>query len=413
MRGADVVDLGEGGDRWTFRSVAMIVACGVGNMLSISSVINATFSNFLIPASSDLGWSRAEFSFLLTILGFAAVFAFPVAGRLIDMFGPRRIALAGNLVYGVAVIAIAAMPAQKPAAYLLFAALGAAATLPSTVLFARVLSTWFSRRRGLAQGIAAGVAFGISGAVLPAIAMALINAFGWRAAYFGLGCIVIAVGFPVFLAFLHEAPAFQGARKADVALPGMTLSDARRQPVFWILCVSIACGSGAVQAIITHIVPLAAGAGQGTAVALATLAALFLVNAAWQIVVGAVLDLSGRPALAALFVLPGIGGAILFMSDHGPGQLLVAGILLGISSGTEYGLLSFCIPRYFGFRCYGEIYGWIFGAIILVQGVTPFAMDLLFGGSGSYRPALWLICTIFAGSGLLLAMLPRAMPPEA
>jgi MFS family permease len=395
-------------DRWTFRSIAMIAACGVGNMLSVASVVNATFSNFLIPASESLGWSRAEFSFLLTILGVVSVFAFPLAGWMIDRFGPRRIALYGNLVYGTMVMALAAMPAQRVFTYLLFACLAIVSTLPSTVLYARVLATWFFRRRGLAQGIAAGAAFGIGGAVLPIVAQILIDNFGWRMAYLGLGMMVVCVGFPVSLAFLHEAPGFRVTREAAPVLSGMSRGEALREPTFWILFASIACGSGSVQAIITHVVPLAEQAGQTPAVALAALAALFLVNAIWQVVVGMVLDVSGRPALAALFVLPGIGGALLFASGSpGAGGLLLAGILLGISTGTEYGLLSFCIPRYFGFRAYGQIYGWIFGGIILVQGITPFLMDLLYESKGDYRTALWCIGWILAGSGVLLSRLPR------
>ena len=252
--------------------------------------------------------------------------------------------------------------------------------------------------------------------MIPPTAQWLIDDFGWRTAYLGLGAIVVAIGFPVFFFLLKESPAFAVDQRRATGGAGITRAMAFRQPAFWILFASVSLGAGSISAIITHIVPIVGEAGSSIAVALSALAGLYLVNAVWQIALGVVLDRSRGPRIAALFILPGIAGVLLLALAHDSTTLVVGGFLIGLSCGTEYGLLPFCIPRYFGFRAYGEIYGWIFGAIMLMQGLSPFVMDLLFEASGSYRLPMIVIAVLLAVSAAVVGFLPRyerARSPEA
>lgn len=396
-------------DSWTLRSILVIIACGIGNIVGVTTIINATFSNFLIPVSTDLGWQRSQFSFVLTLLSLIGVVAYPLSGRLIDRVGARPVALVGNVLFGLSVAGLGLIPHSPPFVYLMFGLMGLLATLPSTVLFARIVSTWFFARRGVVLGLSGGVAFGIGGVIMPSVAQVMIEAFGWRGAYMGLGILVIAIGLPVFFFLLKEAPAFVAPVERGGVEPvgGMTREEAQRHPAFWLLFGGVAVGAGSISAIITHMVPLVAEHGGSMATALAALAGLYMVNAGWQTILGAVLDKVSTPRIAALFVLPGIAGTVLLGTTADPRLMIVGGLLVGLSAGTEYGLLPFCIPRYFGFRAYGEIYGWIFGAIMLLQGISPFVMDLAFEAAGSYRPALIVLGgTLFACSAVI-AFLPR------
>lgn len=396
-------------DRWTLRSVLVIAACGIGNIVGVTTIINATFSNFLIPVSTELGWQRAQFTFVLTLLSLVGVVAYPLAGRLIDRIGPRPVALAGNVGFGMSVAALALVPSAPLGVYALFGVMGLLATLPSTVLLARVVSTWFFARRGIVLGLSGGVAFGIGGVIMPSVAQALIDAYGWRGAYVGLGMIVIAVGLPVFFLLLKEAPlSAQPAGEALAELQGgVSRAEAQRHPAFWILFSGVAVGAGSISAIITHMIPLVAERGGSMATGLAALSALYAANAVWQTVLGGVLDRMESPRIAGLFILPGIGGVLLLGTTADPQMMIVGALLVGLSAGTEYGLVPFCIPRYFGFRAYGEIYGVIFGMIMLLQGISPFVMDLAFDAAGSYKPALVAVSVTLFACSVLIMFLPR------
>lgn len=407
-------------DRWNLRSILVIVACGIGNIVGVTTIINATFSNFLIPVSEELGWQRSQFSFVLTLLSFVGVIAYPLAGRLIDRIGPRPVALVGNVLFGLSVALLAFIPTSPLYVYLMFAVMGLLATLPSTVLLARVVSTWFFARRGIVLGLSGGVAFGIGGVIMPSVAQALIDSYGWRMAYVGLAAIVIGVGLPTFFLLLKEAPlSAQPAGEATEELTGgMSRAEAQRHPAFWILLGGVAVGAGSISAIITHMIPLVAERGGSVATGIAALSALYAANAVWQTVLGGVLDRMPTPRIAALFILPGIGGALLLGTTTDPTMMIVGGLLVGLSAGTEYGLVPFCIPRYFGFRAYGEIYGVIFGAIMLLQGIAPFVMDLAFEAAGHYGPALVALSFTLLACSAAVAFLPRydteeKMPAES
>jgi predicted MFS family arabinose efflux permease len=394
-------------DRWTLRSILVVMACGIGNIVGATSIINATFSNFLIPVSDDLSWSRAQFSFVLTLVSFVGVLAYPFSGALMDRYGVRPVLLIGNLLFGTSVALVALVPPVPLAMYLLFALIGLTATMPSTVLFARVVSTWFIQRRGLVLGLSGGLAFGIGGSIMPSVTQIMIDHWGWRGAYAGLGGIVVGVGFPIFYFLVRELPEIVADTAVSDSGPSLTRREAFRLKSFWLLFGAVSLGAGAVSAAVTHLVPLALGAGAVIGAALAAIAGHYAVNAVWQIALGAVLDRVRSPRITAVFILPGVLALVLLYSAQTPGALIAGGMLLGVASGTEYGLLPFCIPRYFGFRSYGEIYGTIFGAIMLMQGVMPFAMDVVFDMTGSYRPALAAAAVMLAGAAGLIALLPR------
>jgi MFS family permease len=281
-------------DRWTRLTIGMALACGVGNIVSSTAIINSTFSAFLIPVTESLGWSRSQFSFVLTIISVVGLLAYPLAGRAMDHFGARPVVLTGNILFGSTVMSASLLPRTHWIVYTLFAAMGAAAAMPSTVLLARVASSWFYHRRGLVLGLTAGVALGIGCTAMPLIGQALIDLGGWRRAYLVLGALVIALGFPVMFAFLREAPGFTQLDSA-VHLPGLTLAEAVRTRAFWILLISVALGAGSLIAVATHVAALIQENRLGAGTAAWALAAMSAVNACWQLALGRLLDKSSTP----------------------------------------------------------------------------------------------------------------------
>jgi MFS family permease len=207
--------------------------------------------------------------------------------------------------------------------------------------------------------------------------------------------------------FLREAPDYRSGSERAAPLPGLRFTEALRGANFWKLLFLVAMGAGALTALATHLTALLGDHGVSTTVAAATLATISFTNAGWQIVLGHILDRSRSPWLAAPFILIGIVGVLIIGASHHPSSILFGGFLAGIGTGTEYGLLPFCMPRYFGFRSYGVVYGWIYGATMLVSGVTPYLMDLIYEAAGSYHLAIALIGLALAACAALVASLPR------
>ena len=165
-----------------------------------------------------------------------------------------------------------------------------------------------------------------------------------------------------------------------------------------------------MTAVFAHVVPMLVDRDISMDRAVSVLVTFSLVTAVWQVGVGYTLDRFPRPWIAAPFFISAIIGLIMLESTSDYSLLLLAGALMGLGLGTEYGVLPYFLSRYFGVRHYGAISGTVYGVIVLTQGITPFLMDLNFDMTGSYRISVLVICVAMLLGAFLMT---RLQPFEA
>lgn len=387
-------------------SARVAVACFLGTFTGSKAVVFASFGLFLIPLTQEFGWSRTQVSAALTLAALSSLIAYPLAGRLADKYGVRKLAIAGNAALATAVAAIALMPANILAFYALFVAIGFVGAFPSSVLFAKVIVAWFADRRGMMIGCTTGLGNGLGATLMPLFAAMLIGVGGWRYGFLGLGAVVIAIGLPVLVLFLRDRPTVSlTAEPGDEEAEGVSLAEARRNPDFYRLLIGIALGAGGLTAVFTHIVPLLVDRGHSPSFATMVLMSFALVTMVWQVVIGMILDRISSPLIALPFFCSGFVGLLLLMHTTHPALLVLGGALMGLGLGTEYSLLPYFIPRYFGRRAYGSIFGMIYGCIVVTLGVAPLFMDMVFDRFGSYDLALYGAAGSLVLAGLLIVTL--------
>ena len=391
------------------RPGGVVLACTVGNAVSVTPMVYTVFGLFLIPISTEFDWSRAAVSFVLFIIAVAGAISYPIVGRLIDRYGARPVILTGNVLFAASVASVSLVEASRFQFYTAYALIGISAAIPSSVMFTKVIAGWFDRRRGLFLGIVGGLGNGVGAALSPLFVFALISSYGWRAGFQGIGAVIILVGFPVLYLLLRDPPqdTIRSARESLEKTQGLTLTEALRTPTFWIIMAAIALGAGCMTAIFAHVVPMLLDRGVPAGQATTVLATFSLVTAGWQIGMGYMLDHVPRPWIAAPFYLLALLGLLLLESTSSYPLLLLSGLLMGLGLGTEYGVLPYFLSRYFGTRHYGAISGSMYGVIVLTQGLTPFLMDLVFDATGSYDSAVIVICAgLVAGAILITRLLP-------
>ena len=433
------------------RPTGVVAACTVGNAVSVTPMVYTVFGLFLIPLTTEFGWSRAGVSFVLTIIAVASALGYPVIGRMIDRHGARRIILAGNVLFAGSIASVSLIGGNLMHLYIAYALIGVTAAVPSSAMFTKVIASWFDRNRGLFLGIVGGLGNGTGAALSPVLAHLLISAFGWRGAFQGIALTVLLVGFPVLFLLLWDPPQTAKPKRARQIPPprtlaatdrdrapngtvapgetrnakpadpidapdpaaGMTLAEARRTGTFWIILVAIALGAGCMTAVFAHVVPMLEDRGLPRAQATTVLATFSMVTAGWQIGVGYLLDRVPRPWIAAPFYLVAICGLVLLESTSNFPLLLLAGLLLGFGLGTEYGVLPYFISRYFGVKHYGAITGTAYAVVVLTQGITPFLMALVFDLTGSYDLAIAAIgFGLLLGAVLILRLKPFTYVPR-
>jgi MFS family permease len=392
----------------------VVAACLFGNIVSPTPIVYGALSVFLVPIAKDFAWPREQVSGVFILLSLLTALAYPVVGRIADRFGPRRPILFGNLAFGACVIALGFSTRDVVSFYLVFALIGAFGSLPSTMMYNRVVSGWFDKTRGAMLGITSGLGNGAGATIMPPLALLLMSAFGWRGGFIGLGAIVILAGFPALLLGLKQTPLASGQPVAPAAdLQGMSLAQAARTLSFWLLLTAICLGAGCLTAVMAHIVPILSDRRFPVGQAALVVSVFATVTAIWQIVMGWLLDRTGSPKLVApLYIVSVIGLVMLERGSTFP-VLMASGALMGIGMGTEYGVLPYLISRYFGLRRFGAIAGVMYSAIIVAQGITPYLMDVDFDHRQSYVLSLHIIDVLLVIGAAIIALLPTYAAAKA
>jgi MFS family permease len=365
----------------------VVVGAVAGLAVGQGPVFVGTYGVFLKPIMADMGWDRGTASFALSAGPFFSAFAFPLFGRLMDRRTIRAVALPAIVVYGILLAAVGLSPHGLWVFVMLMGLAGAASTIQSPLAYAKAIAAWFDRRRGLALGIAmAGV--GLGGFVVPQVARASIDGFGWRGAYAVLGALTVVIAFPAVALWVREPLPGEGERRAVTgAAPGLTVREALGTGRFWLLGGTFFLVALGIVGMQGHIVPLLTDHGLSPALAAATLGMFGLATLAGRLVVGFLVDRIYAPYVATVFFLaPVLGFALLATAS---GAFPTVGVaLMGLGLGSEIDLIAFLTSRYFGQRMFGEIYGYFFMIFALGTAAGPAAAGAMFQMAGSYRPAL-------------------------
>jgi predicted MFS family arabinose efflux permease len=367
----------------------VVVGAVAGLFVCNGPVLAFTFGVFLKPIMADTGWHRSSVSFALSVGGIFSALAVPVLGRMMDRWSIRRVALPGLVLYTMCVGLLGLSPSSFWIFTLLFALAEMTSAIQTPLGYAKAISAWFGRRRGLALGIAmSGV--GLGGFVIPQLANTLIERVGWRGAYVCLAVITLVIAFPAVALWIREPGPGEGERHATVPMTeslGLTTREAARTSRFWILGVAFFLVAVAINGTVAHVVPLLTDHGLSAASAAAVLGIFGLATLTGRLLAGYLVDRIYAPYVATVFFLAPIAG-FAFLASAAGSLPAIGVVLLGLGLGTEIDLIAFLISRYFGQRAFGELYGYFFMIFGLGSSFGRFLGGFVFDAAGSYNPAL-------------------------
>lgn len=371
-----------------------------------------SFSVFLKPVMHDFHASRAAVSLGYTLAALVGAIVAPPLGWLIDRFGPRKIILWSTLLFGTILFLARVLSANIVQFYFFSLFTGLFLDGVGPIPHSSVVSRWFDRRRGLALGL---MMFGIGlGAVLiPPLAQRLISAFGWRNTYAILGAAIVLVPFPVCAAILKNDPeemalAPDGATSRaarEISHIGASPREALRSPKFWLMVTCFSLVALSVQGCVVHMAAMFADRGlpaQTAALASSLVGAALMIG---RVGTGYLLDRLFGPRLAAFFFGAAALGIGLLWLRGAPGFAFAGAFLVGLGLGAEVDIIAFLISRYFGLRCFGEIYSLAFAGFALFTAAGPLVMGAGFDRFGSYRPVLAAYFAATAISAILVSRL--------
>ncbi len=389
----------------------VVLAAAAG--MAVASLISYSSGLFIEPLEKEYGWSRAEIMSGHSIAAILATICAPFMGLLVDRVGPRRIGIAAIIAVCGAVALFSQTGPNIWHWRALWLLLTIGIVLVQPFVWAAAVTSLFSAGRGLAL---AAVLCGssIASMVVPKMTELLIDAYGWRMAWVGLGGIWLLIALPLvwffFTSAVDKGRTEATAKVADTPRPSVWQSGILtwRFPVLLFAGVSIAL---VVVTMVVSVVPVlsASGISRGDAASIAGLVGVTAIIG--RLSIGALLDrMDGRVIAAICVSLPIIGILLLI---NMPGSIVAASaavLIFGFSLGAELDIVAYLTSRYFGRENFGFLFGTIGGCLGFASGNGPVALNRVYDVTGSYTPALWAavpLCLLSAGLFLCLGRYPE------
>ncbi|HWE74252.1 MAG TPA: MFS transporter [Stellaceae bacterium] len=389
----------------------IVIASLIGMIVGPGTAVIFVTNVFVVPVTTELGWTRGMFTSGLLATTFASPILTPLFGRLMDRYGIHRICLPVTILYGLSICSFALLkPDTLWAIYIMFACAAGFGAAVGPLVYSKSITAWFDKQRGLALGIATcGVGLGTF--VLPVLAQLCIGAFGWRLTYVILGVLTWLIAFSMVGLFVREPPGYfarmravaQAAEASGHQPLGLSVREAitgTRQ--FTILFVIFLLEGTANNGILSaHFVPMLIDRGYKPLEAAALLGTSGFAAMFARVIIGWCLDFVNGPIFSSIVMFLPVVGVGLLWSHAGAPAPFFAAICVGLAIGAEVDMLGFFTSRYFGRHAFGTLYGLIFAAFTIGIGLGPAILGFGYDATHSYDQVLG----IYFGLLILAALL--------
>jgi MFS family permease len=376
-------------DRWP-----LVMAALVGGSFAGIPIYSMTF--FIDPLTDEFGWSHTQAAFGLTLIAIVGVPLSPFVGALVDEWGPRRLAKIGIVTsslmlgsLGLTTGSIALWTVQWLIYALVILAL-------KTTVWTAAVGRVFDSGRGMAiAATLCGTA--IAQTLAPLFSYGLIEAVGWRYAYIAMAAGWGGLAFIFVFFCFHDGrdaastnmPAGEPATATPVALTGLTVKEAVRNPIIYRIALALAIASLLSMTVITHKVSILAEMAipRSSAALIASTAGIAGISG--KLIAGWLYDRSASQWIGAFaFGLPAVGFVLMTEPIRTPLLIVASMILLGFGAGASLQATVYLITRYIGMRNYGKVFGTVSIIMVFGVGAGPVLGGAIYDRFHSYEPLL-------------------------
>ncbi len=357
---------------------------------------------------AEFGWTKAQFAMFGTMSLLGLLF-FPIAGRLIDVFGTRRIILPGIIAYPLTWLCFAWMDGSVRMYLGLIVLQLFIGALTTSVIYSKIVAETFARSRGLALSIMmSGPA--IVGAVLSPVLTRYVEQAGWRSGYVAVSVFIALLGLAGFLLLPKSKLQFRDER----VRMKRTLADYRQvfsHPAFWILFGGLALCNipTAIHTSQMSLMLLDRGLGPETAALAVSVFAIGVIVG--RFISGIALDHLAPELVAAFSMsLPALGLLLLALDMQIAPVVVCSMLLVGLSQGAEGDIGAYLTIKYFDVKIYGTVFSMVVSNTVIAMAVGATILSVTLERTGNFTLYLFIgTCSILAGSLVLLLL--RTLKP--
>jgi sugar phosphate permease len=387
------------------------------------------FTIFFLPITNELGLSRAATSLVFSLARAEGAIEGPLAGYLIDRYGPRPMMLAGVLLSGVGYMLLALVNSY---AALLVVYLGvislsfSAGFMHSPMVLA---NTWFIRRRALAMTLVSS-AIGIGGTIITPLLALSVQTWGWRYGALVAGVGLILAGVPIALMVKTspesmgllpdgdstasvqprtQSESASGHERGAPSEANFSLKQAMRTWAFWMLILATTTRVGVYNAITVHFVPIMVWKGASEARAAAMLATMALMSLPAHLLVGWIADYVYKPFLMAACMVAGAGALYVLAYGEGESALWTFTLLFTVVEAI-FPVGWATVGDFFGRKSFATIRGSMSFFYLWGPALGPVVTGWVYDRHQSYAPLMAAMIATSLLAAALYACLRRPAP---
>ncbi|MBI2361533.1 MAG: MFS transporter [Deltaproteobacteria bacterium] len=385
------------------------------------------FTVYFLPLSHDLGLSRAATSLAFSLARAEGAIEGPVAGYMIDRFGPRPVMLIGVVMTGVGYMLFSTVNTYLTflLVYLGVISLGFGAGFMHAPMV--LANTWFIRKRALAMTMISG-SVALGGAFVAPLLSLAVQRWGWRTASLLGGLGVLVVGLPM-AAMVRRSPESMGLRPDGDSLDGpspsasvqskgsrrwpfeadFTVREAMGTAAFWMLILATMLRVAGLSAVLVHFIPIMVWKGLSEQKSALLLANLALFGLPAHLFLGWLADYVEKPRLMAATML--VATTALLTLIHGQSELSMwLFTILFTAVEAVFPITWATVGDFFGRRTFATVRGtmsffYMWGAVL-----APVVAGALYDRSQTYSPMLWGLVGLYLVTTALYSLLSRPLP---
>jgi MFS family permease len=273
------------------------------------------------------------------------------------------------------------------------------------------VSSMFTKGRGLAlSAMLCGTGLGSS--LTPIVSNWLIDTWGWRGAFVGLGLFWALLVVPaVFFLFSSVKDRHRSGTLLHAPTPDLTGVAIREGLISWTffkLATAAFVTSLAIVSFTANLVPIFSSQGIPRSEAAGIAGVIGFATVAGRLTGGYLLDRINGGLVGGVSVAMPIPSCVLLLCF--PGDLhaaVAAALLLGLSLGVELDAVAYLSTRHFGMRNFGVLFGTISGLLSLATGLGPLLVSLSYDYNKTYDFVLMAYIPLCALASVLFLSLGR------
>ena len=396
----------------------------------------ATLSVFLLPITTEFGWSRGLFSGAVSLGGIAAAVVSPLIGRTLDRVGAGPVLAASSLVVGICALSLSWV--SGPLLFYIFYVAGRMTFAgPLELGPSTAVSNWFIRKRAVTMALVQA-SQGAGLALIPFVAQSLITGWSWKTAWAVLGAMVLVIGvFPPALLMVRRpedvglspdgrsmplgrsASVGRTPSQAHTSEQHSTLLEALHTPAMWLLMVFGALIFMVQTGVSLHQAPYYIQRGLSPGLAASVVSVFAFSSAVGGLAWSAFLLWLSLRLVAAMSAAAIFCGVLMMMWAETALGAWSSAVVFGFGLGGVQSLIRVVWADYYGRTSLGTIRGVALPVQVLGQAAGPFIAGVMFDFTGSYRVPLSLFAAAAAlSAGIMLAKRPPsrrnwAIAPES